>query len=197
MIKVNLAKTHSYASTGTQTAIALDQAMAESAEAAHPGVKIVLMLVATVLLITYEKYNISHLESQLAEKEQLAQEIQSEIEKYGSVTTVVQDLIKEKQRLNEQLAIIADISKKRAFKLKAIKLVQESVLEDLWLSELIVDDSQLIFKGLSRTPTSVQRIVKTLGNTDFVEKAMNRELTRTTVGKEKLNAFDIEVTVKP
>ena len=175
----------------------MDQAAASAEGTPHPGVKIALMLAAMILLIIYEKINISQLQSQLVAKQQQVQEIEQEIAKYGSVTSVVQDLIKEKKRLNDQLAVIAQISKKRAFKLMAIKLVQESVLEDLWLSELVVDENVMTFDGLSRTPTSVQQIVQNLNKTEFIERATNKVLKRQRVGNEDLNAFSIEATVKP
>ena len=195
MIKVNLAKTHNYTSAGTQTAIAMDQAAMEAAP--HPAVKVVLMLLATFCLYIYESYNLSQLRVRLAEKNEQVRQIQEEVKQFGSVSAVVDSLASERQKLNDQLTVIQNISKKRSYKLRGIKLFQENLLEDVWLSEMSITDKSLIFRGYSRTPTSVQQIVKNLMSNDFIESAINRDLKKVILGNEKLNSFDIEAKVKP
>lgn len=196
MIRVNLAKTHNYTSTGTQTAIAMDQAAAKAAGAPHPAVKVGLMVLMTILLYVYESYNLSQLRVRLAEKNEQVRQIQAEVQQFGPVSGVVEGLVKERQKLNSQLAVIQQISRKRSFKLRAIRQVQESVLEDLWLTEMIVKRDSLVFRGLSRSPTSVQQIVKNLLAADFVETAINRELKRVKSAEGEMNSFDIEAKVK-
>jgi len=196
MIRVNLAKTHNYASPGTQTAIAMDQAALMASESPHPAVKVGAMFILSILLYGYESYNLSQKQIELAVVNEQVQKIELEASQFGAVANVVEDLSKEKEKLNEQLSVIQNISKKRAFKLEAIKQVQESMLEDLWLSELIVDQNLLIFKGYSRSPTSVQKIVDNLNKVEFVENAMNRELKRVNLSSGEFNSFDIEAKVK-
>ena len=197
MIRVNLAKTHNYSSTGTQTAIAMDQASASLASGqANLIAKVALMLASTLLLYLYQTYNISQLRVKLAVKNDQLAQIQAEVEKFGPVTQVVDNLLKERQRLDAQLEVLQKISKKRSSKLSTIRLVQESVVEDLWLKTMRVDQNILGFRGYSRTPTSVQQIVKNLQAADFIESAINKELKLEKKGKEELNSFDIEARVK-
>lgn len=194
MIRVNLAKSHNYTATGTQTAIAMDQAML--AAGPHPAVKVLVMLILPILLYGYESYNISRLSAIARTEEAKDQKIQRTVSEFGSVKAVVEGLVKEKQRLNEQLRVIKKISQKRAYKLRAVEEVQKSLTEDLWLNELVVDENLLEFKGISRTASSVQEIVKNIGKNDFIESAESREIKRIKIDKESFNTFDIVVRVK-
>ncbi len=196
MIRVNLAKTHNYTSAGTQTAIAMDMAAASASGAPHPAVKVAVMLIMPILLYGYQSYNITQKTMVFQREKAKAEKAEAEVSQFGSVKAVVEDLVKEKEKLNEQLTVIKKISQKRAFKLQAIKIVQKSMLDDLWLDELIVNQSVLSFKGYSRSPTSVQEIVENLSRSDFITQAFNRKMERRKVGKDDLNTFEIEARVK-
>ncbi len=194
MIRVNLAKSHSFQSTGTQTAIAMDQA--SLAMGPHPVVKVILILIFPVLLYFYESYNLSEITKRYVQKQDELQQIQNEVTQFGSVSNVVGDLMKEKKQLDDQLAVIQKISQKRAFKLKAIQFIQESVLEDLWLKKMVVSDDSLEIEGFSITPTSVQKIVKTLSSAEFIEDGINQEIRRVQNNDGELNTFKILAKVK-
>ncbi len=196
MIRVNLAKTHNYTSTGTQTAIAMDQAAAMSLSGPHPAVKVALMVIMPILLYGYESYNLTQKNIVLSREKAKAQQVEAEVSQFGSVKSVVEDLVKEKEKLDEQLTVIKKISQKRAYKLQAIQVVQRSLLDDLWLDEMVVDQSTLNFKGFSRSPTSVQEIVQNLTSHDFILSAFNKKMERVKSGKENLNSFEIEAKVK-
>ncbi len=196
MIRVNLAKTHSYQPTGTQTAIAMDQAAISAAAGAHPAAKVACMVAFVILLYIYESYNLSAIQSQFAQRQAALQQIQNEVQEFGSVTNVVADLQKEKKQLDTKLAVIQKISQKRAFKLKAIQFIQESVLDDLWLKSLTVSNNTLEISGFSITPTSVQQIVKTLSAADFVEPGVTQEIKRIERNETDINTFKITAQVK-
>lgn len=194
MIKVNLAKSQSYASAGTQTSIAMDTQAITSGES--PVAKVGLIVAFLILVMGYEKYNMGILkEQEMAVRNQLTQ-VETEIKKFGSVTAVIEDLIKEKKTLGEKIKVIEKISQKRAFKLNTIVKVQESLPEDLWLEELLIDEAVINFKGLARTPTSVQQVVRTLNDAEFVESAFNKVLERKKKDGNDFQYFEIEATVK-
>jgi Tfp pilus assembly protein PilN len=194
MIKVNLAKTSQYASRGTQTSIKIDSGSLRDSEKIIS--KVALILSFTIIIIFYERYNLN-LKTNIQEKvkHELAS-IEQEIAQYGSVTTIIQDLAKEKEILNEQLLVIQKISQKRAYKLKTILKVQEGIPDDLWLKQLIIDKELVTFKGFSRTPTSVQLVVRRLSESIFVESAINQEMNRVKSGDDELQEFNIEARVK-
>jgi Tfp pilus assembly protein PilN len=196
MIRINLGKTHSYTSSSTQTAVALDQAAAMAQVGPHPSVKVFVMVIFPLLLFGYQTYNIAQKEKVLIRETAKAKQIEAEVAEFGSVKNVVEDLAKEKEKLSKQLSVIKKISQKRAYKLQAIKVVQRSLLDDLWLEEMTVDRSTLIFQGLSRSPSSVQEIVDNLLRSEFVVQAFNKKMERTTLGGEDLNSFEIEAQVK-
>ena len=93
MIKVNLAKTHNYTSAGTQTSIAMDQMSMGSSGAPHPAVKIAIIIIMPFLLYGYESYNLAQKGIRLAQKQSEVAQMEAEVSQYGSVKTVVEDLV--------------------------------------------------------------------------------------------------------
>jgi hypothetical protein len=195
MIRINLAKTQSYISAGTQSTSTMDLTKIGLAGNGDVVAKVVGLLLFTIALIVYEKYNLSIVKTQLNRISVQVQEVEQEISEYGSVESAIENLTKEKAKVNEQLAVIQKISQKRAFKLQAIIKVQSSLPDDLWLKELLVADNRLSFIGYSRTPSSVQAIVKGLTDMDIVQSAINKELSRVKLGDETLQKFEIEAEV--
>ncbi len=194
MIRINLAKTHGYTSGGTAATESAPSAFAGAGP--HPVVKIGAMLLLAMLVYGYEAYNISQLNFIYQQEQQKADAIKKEVDQFGSVKSVVDDLLKEKSKLNEQLEVIRKISQKRAFKLQAITMVQRGLTDDLWLTEMLVEQNNINFKGLSRSPSSVQEIIQNLQKAQFVQTAENRGISRKKVDNDELNAFEINVTVK-
>jgi Tfp pilus assembly protein PilN len=195
MIRINLAKTQSYVSAGTQPTSTMDLTKIGLAGNGDVVAKVVGLLLFTIALIVYEKYNLSIVKTQLNRISVQVQEVEQEISEYGAVESAIENLTKEKEKVNEQLAVIQKISQKRAFKLQAIIKVQSSLPDDLWLKELLVADNRLSFIGYSRSPSSVQAIVKGLTDMDIVQSAINKELSRVKLGDETLQKFEIEAEV--
>lgn len=195
MIRINLAKTQSYSAPTTQAPSGIEM---PSMTGDSKAVKIASMLVFLILVIGYEKYQLNKKRSVLEGMQKEMATIQTEISKFGSVTNVIEDLIKEKEKLNGQLLVIQQISAKRAFKLKTITKIQESLPDDAWLEELKIDQTLVNLKGLARTPTSVQKIVNNLLTADFIEAANNKEMKRVkmTVDADEVQQFDIEAKVR-
>ena len=197
MIKINLAKTHSYKGAGTSTGIASISASAFSVDGElAPPAKIAIMAIFLILVIGYEKYQLGVKNEKLAQVNAELNNVRNESAKFGTVTNVIEDLIKEKKQLNEQLLIIQKISQKRAFKLQAIAKVQENIPEDLWLTEMSIKKNFITFKGLSQSPSSVQSVVAYLNASDFVDNAENQELKRESINGQVLNSFSIVAQVK-
>ncbi len=193
MIRINLAKTHAYAGPSTQTAVRLDTPVAQGQS---QGLKIVSMILFLVLVIGYEKQQLSIKKANAAVSQNQLQAILAEIASFGSVTSIIEELEKEKKKVDEKLGVIESISKKRAFKLGIIMIMQENLPDDLWLEEMVVDKDLIHFKGLSRSPASIQQIVKKLEDNNFVKSAVNNELSRFKDGEDELQKFTIEARVK-
>jgi Tfp pilus assembly protein PilN len=161
-----------------------------------PAVKVIIIVILPILLYAYQLYNIGLKEAELASEQARSAQIQEEIKNFGATKAVVEGLIEERKKLNEQLEVIETISKKRAYKLQAIATLQKNLIDDLWLTELEVGKGEIVFKGLSRTPTSIQEIVENLNKLDLIETALNREQQRVTVDNKKFNSFEIVAKVK-
>ncbi len=194
MIRINLAKTHAYVGPSTQTAVSLDKSLPSAGH--KPGVKVLAMVAFLIAIIVYEKYQISFKKSSAIQLQGQLQTLQAEITQYGSVTTIIEELEKEKEKVDKKLSVIQTISQKRAFKLGIIMIMQENLPDDLWLQEMTVDKDLIYFKGLSRSPSSIQQVVKKLEDNNFVSSAINNELSRFKEGEDELQKFTIEARVK-
>jgi len=195
MIRINLAKSQSYAPMSAGTVTNMDFKSLGAGANANLLFKVGGLLLTTILLIAYENYTISIKNTALARVTTQAAALQEEIKGFGSVDQVLENLGKEKAKMNEQLTVIEKISQKRAFKLQAILTAQKGLPEDVWLEEFNFYDSTIILKGFSRTPTSVQEFVQALNNTDFILSAVNKELSRVKMGDQQVQKFEIEARV--
>ncbi len=195
MIRVNLAKAQSFAPMASGTVTNIDFRGLGSGANVNLALKVGGLIMATILLIGYEKYVISQKQSSLAQLSIQAAAIQNEIKGFGSVDEVLEGLAKEKAKMNEQLTVIQKISQKRAYKLQTILKTQAGLPEDVWLDEFVFDRNRIVFKGFSRTPTSVQNFVRELNSTDFIKSAVNKELSRVKLGDQPVQKFEIEAEV--
>ncbi len=196
MIKINLAKTQVYGGEGTQVAFAADLAAGRASGSPHPALKVLIILIFPIALYVYERFDLEAKRKVLIQISAQAQEIEKEVSEFGSLRTAVENLVKEKEKLTQQLSVIEQISQKRAFKLQAIRKVQDNLPDDLWINELVVDQDTVIFKGFSRSASSIQDMVGSLSKEEVVLSAKNRELTRVRKGMEEVNAFDVELRVR-
>jgi Tfp pilus assembly protein PilN len=197
MIRINLAKSQSFTpNTAANTATAIDLTQIGLNVGGTQFTKILAIVSVTLLILIYDMYATSVARAQLEVTSAQVQALELEITSYGEVDTVLEGLAKEKAKVNEQLVVIQNISKKRAFKVKTLMRLQESLPEDLWLNELKINNDQVVFVGYSRSPTSVQKIVKNLNEADFIQNAFNRELSRVKVGDEAIQKFEIEARMK-
>ena len=193
MIRINLAK-------ASATVTVEPQSVAKAGLAAFSPsdniAKVVAMLIFALCLYGYEKYNIAGKVERLRIVEAEAAEIAAQVVRFGPVTSVVEDLAKERKKLSKQMEVIQKISKKRAFKLQSIVTMQKSIDTDTWVEEMDVGDEIILFKGFSRNPTSIQSIVSALEKLEFIEGATNKELTMKKIGNNEVHQFNIEARIE-
>ncbi|MCJ8277569.1 MAG: PilN domain-containing protein [Bdellovibrionales bacterium] len=193
MIKINLAKASASITVEAQP---LASGGLANFSASDNVVKVVLMLVFVIGLYSYESYTISEKKSRFYVVNNEAGELKQQVTKFGPVTAVVEDLAKERVKLNKQMEVIEKISKKRAFKLSSILELQKAIPVDSWVEEISVKENLIKFNGFSRDPRSVQQIVAHLQNLEFVDIATNKELSMQKIGKSEIHTFKIEVRTR-
>ena len=192
MIKINLAKASASVVVEAQSVASSGLTAAAQNDVA---VKIILMLIFVLGIYGFEKYNISGKTQRLVAVEREREALASKVAQYGAVTTVVEDLAKEKRKLSKQMQVIQKISKKRAFKLQSITQLQKAIPLDSWVEEVTIEDDKVGFKGYARTPTSVQTIVAKLSELEFMQSVQQKELAIKKVGKNEVHEFTIEAKV--
>lgn len=194
MIRINLARNQNTVSAGTQTAVEMDYRGISTGP--HPLLKVSMMLIFVVGLYFYSDYVVTRKKTLLLQVNEQASQIQKEGEALGSITNVVRELSTQKSELNKQLEVIRQISQKRAYKLETIRFLQNQMPNDLWIKEILMSQDKINFKGYSRSPFSIQKFVEDLSSRDYIEDALNKELSRERVEGEELNTFDIEAQVR-
>lgn len=192
MIKINLAKASASVAVESQSVASSGLATAAQSDVA---VKVVLMLIFVMGIYGFEKYNISGKTQRLVAIERERQALTTKVAQYGAVTTVVEDLAKERKKLSKQMQVIQQISKKRAFKLQSITQLQVAMPVDSWIEELNLADETVKFKGYSKSPASVQGIVAKLSELDFMQNVQTKEMAIKKIGKNEVHEFNIEAKV--
>ena len=192
MIKVNLARLSGSAPVHAEAAVT---ASAPSRPTPLP-LKLLLIFALPIGLYIWQDIVVSEKIKSMKSSEDRLVEIKAQVEKLGAVTAVVQGLSREKARLQKQLSVIGRISGKRAFKLKTISEAQKLIPEDCWFEEVSIAKGKVKFKGYSRTPSSVQKLVDELERLEFLSSAYNEELKRSRLGQANVHAFNIVAEVK-
>ena len=197
MIRINLAKMDASAPTPGIAAVSDSIGSGLSLPGtSNPFAKIGVVLVFPLLLYVWEQNQLSTKRSTLAKKTQSLNAIKSEVEKFGSVTSIVEDLKKERELLHGRLKVIKKISGKRALKIGALRDLQRIIPRDVWLEAVSFNDGEITFEGLSRTPSSVQVMAEQLVGSQFIASALPSELKRSQVGETTLHKFKIKAKVK-
>ena len=162
----------------------------------HPAAKVLVIFVLPAVLYFYEQRELGFKAKQLAAEKVKLDKIKADVGKYGSVTSAVEDIKVERNKLQKRLEVIAKISRKRATKILTISELQSVIPNDSWLTSLSIQGSSIKLAGYARSPSSVQTIVERLTQLEFLESAINNGVTRTKVGSTNLHSFSIDAVVK-
>ena len=158
--------------------------------------KILVMFTFPVILIVYEKYNSFALKKSLQISAAGVNKLQQEINSFGEISSVIEELIKEKERMSVKLGIIKEISKKKTLKVKSLLEIQEKMPENLWLKEIVFEKDKVLFNGYSLKDSSVQKMVKGLKGVEFIESVANKDVKKMENSDIDMYQFDMELKLK-
>ena len=157
--------------------------------------KVLVMLTFIFALVGYEKYTLFNLKKSLQSSQAQVNEIQQKIDGFGNVGSVIEELIKEKEKMNAKLKVIEKISRRKTLKINSLLKIQEHLPEDMWLKTLSFKKKKLLFNGYSRKTSSIQKMVQRLNELKFVNLAVSKGIKR--VGsKIETQKFSIELVLK-
>lgn len=199
MIRINLARSTvatSPIAQGGGSSAGSSAAALGAGMGAHPGVKLVAIFLLPLAIYIYEKRELGIKKNILNVENAKLEKIKAEVNKYGAVTAAVEDLKKERNKLQQRLEVIASISRKRASKILTLNEIQRIIPEDTWLDSIKIDEGKIVIDGLSRVPSSVQVFVEKLAQLKFLKSAVNKGVTRTKLGDTNLHKFTVEAEIK-
>ncbi len=193
MIRINLAKSSNFMNTGEAGNQLFNKDLDLKIDWSHFKKFLVVLTLPTVLVI-YEKSNSFLLKESLKKSTAELDKVKQELEKFGDISSVIQELIKEKEEMNKKLEVIKEISKRRTLKTDILFKIQEKIPEQIWLKEVLFEKEKILINGYSRKDSSAQSIIEELKGIESVESVANKEI----VGDEKIEAykFDIELKLK-
>jgi type IV pilus assembly protein PilN len=196
MIKVNLTKTRV---TGNGE---FNEAMVSPSETIGVGpltilFKILLMLFATVGLMTYERININSLQSQLSTLNLQSVQLNQEYAKLQQQTAPMKEFEGKAKELEDKLKIMKKLSRLRLRAVKALDFIQTSLPERMWFTSIDMKEEKVILKGYSATDEDISKFLKTIeGSVLFTNVLLVRaEVSRLPNGEGKQFEIDCESEV--
>ncbi len=197
MIRINLAKSSNFMNAGGEKQANIFNAdMNLKLDWSHLQ-KLSIILTFVAILVVYEKYNLFSLKKKLEASVSEVKKIQEELGSFGDVSSVIHELIKEKEKMSTRMEVVKTISRRRTSKTNTLLNIQKNAPEDLWLKEIVFEKDKILFSGYSRKVSSVQEIVKKMGEVDSVESAVNKDIKKVNNDSEnETHEFTVELKLK-
>lgn len=201
MIKVNLARPESLPVDGEGTSIAspglsLDLSGLKDSFNSSLGLKLALIFIFPLGVYLWEGHHLKGIRAEFNNKNSELQVIKTEVSQYGSAAVAIEEIQRERKVLKDRIAVIGQISSKRAFKIQTLSSLQKIIPGDCWLRQIDINKKQIVLKGYARTASSVQSLVEQMGKFEFLSQVVNEGMTRKALGESIVSEFNIVAQVK-
>jgi hypothetical protein len=117
-------------------------------------------------------------------------EIQTETKALDNIQKQVDALERLEKNLQEKLVVVKEIFKKRSNPMNIMLYIAKNTPEDLWLTELMVENNIIQIKGESKDYKSIGLLIENLRNSIFFRKDIKLEGSTTQM---KENGDRVEV----
>lgn len=167
MIRVNLLKDLGFEPVG---GAGLDIASVDLQKQA--GKKLALILLFPALLMAYEKFNVSGIESETEAIQRQAQSIQAENAQYGDIGPRVAQYTKEKEKIMRELNVVKGLTEPRLRELKALDQLQSLVPQATWLKKFTMKGNSVVMTGYSTSSERISELIGALDNSPFFSEVI-------------------------
>lgn len=124
--------------------------------------RVAVILGAVLLVIFYEKTEISAKEQRVEEKRMELAKVKAEIAKFGDAAPMVEKYNKEKQKLDKQIAVLEDLTANRLREVKLLDAIQSIMPQKAWLDQLDVQQGKGKMTGFADTDDTANMIYQQL-----------------------------------
>ena len=159
--------------------------------------KIPVIFIFPSAFIAYEKFNSFLLEESLKKIVANVNKVEQELKKFGDISSVVQELIKEKKEMNEKIKVIREISKRRTLKTDILLEIQEKIPEDVWLRKILFEKEKILIDGYSKEISLVQEMMDRLRTVKLIESIVNKDIKMSDRDKtDESRGFGLELKLR-
>lgn len=157
-------------------------------------VKLVLILIFPALLLAYEKFNASVLQTELQRVQRQIDAIEEQKQSFGSAAPRIEEFTKEKRIIDKQLETIRGLAKIRLREVKALDALQSLLPARTWLHELSIDAGAVKLVGYTTSEEGVSEFIRALDESVF-SKVMPKSAVQVDLPTGPVKKFELEFRV--
>lgn len=151
-------------------------------------VKMFFLLVPFVLCYLYRDYQIGLKKAQQDALQADLTELQAKLKSYDPGLKDIEKFQEEKQKLDNQLGVIKNLSKERLKNVKSMDALQGIIPKKAWLTSLKINDNVVQMQGVATDDLVISDFMKDLEASIYFTNVLleGSEETRTTEGAQKI-----------
>lgn len=199
MIKINLANTMM---KGAESGGFKLMPSTNAKESVDLLVKVVLIILPVVIILFYEKNQLSSKVVQLDEINVQKNNLSQELAKVGSVDDMNRQMDAQKKELEDKVQVMKKIFSLRESKLKTLLAVQNHIPRSSWIDKITFDQRDVTVQGLASTTEEAQSYASLLSQEKILfEEFHNKGVSsvkKDVAGKEGASSefFQFEYTMR-
>lgn len=153
---------------------------------------ILIVLVPTILLISYEWYNVDILTKQRDVVALKLKDTEGNLKKVVDEMKLYADVEQEAKILEDKIAILRDLSRIRLREVKALDFLQSVTPEAVWFSSVVYKDLKFVFRGYAITDDALTLFMRELSNSAYFENAILMKATEEKKQEGTVKVFEIQ-----
>lgn len=186
MIKINLLR-----SLGMSSAPIADGELSAINVNQQASIKGLMILLFPLLVIGWEKINISFIRSEGESLEQQISKIEQEKASFGDVSPRVEKFTKERDKIEAEVETIRELTGNRLREVKTLDQLQSLVPSGAWLRKVSIKGLEVTLEGFTRYERGVPEFISILEKSAFFTNIRPGDTSRIDVGNAQALKFTL------
>jgi Tfp pilus assembly protein PilN len=153
------------------------------------------VLIPLLLLVVYEKVNISSLTDELAQIQSQISKVESERQGYGSQAPRVEKFTAMQKKIEDELETIHSLAKFRLQDVKALDSLQSLLPAQTWLKKVTIQGTTVRIEGYTSAEEGVSELIRLLSDSAFFSSIEPKSTTQEELATGSVKRFEIEFKV--
>lgn len=159
-------------------------------------IRVLFILVGPYALYSYETDNISGIQQNIDKERGELRRLNKEIQELGENVQLVVQYKEKKKSLEEQLGVIAKLSRSRLDEVFALDNLQTLIPDRLWLKSLSINEGKMKMLGLATSEDDIASLIQNLDESVFFKKVIFTSTIERKTQEGTLQQFEIQCTVE-